>query len=984
MIGFSFGCWMLSIFAWGCADKDTDTGPPPPDALEIDDDGDGFTEKEGDCNDLDAFTFPGSAEHEAVFACMTDVDGDGWGSMEPIFGVAAGSDCDDLDAGMNNDDADGDGLGSCAGDCDDTDARINFQDHDGDGYHTCAGDCDDDNPMIHPGAAEKESAFACMLDADGDGWGNPIPPAGVEPGIDCDDSDARLNHNDADGDGYVSCLGDCDDMSAVLHPADNDGDGSSPCAGDCNDFDASLNRLDLDGDGFTSCVDDCNDDDNTVYPHAEELCDGQHNNCFDDDYDPFLAPIPERDVDNDGSVACANDGSTWKGWGELKGYEDCDDMSPIYNQNDIDGDGFSTCENDCNDNDSATFPGAAELESATACMRDADGDGYGEEQNCCYTLVMSDSWGDGWNGGYVTAYQNNISIGTYSVTENSGYSETVSICLEDGSSFLLQYTAGTREEENSFVLYSPDGQILVSEGSTPNTGDLYSTYLLWSSHNTCVVKLNIDSGIDCDDSFSTVSPSAVEIYGDGIDNNCNQITDGHTTILSSHIQYRGEASGDKLGSIMSAVRDVDGDGHADLLIGSPENDDAGTGAGKIYFLSGANMVDGSYDITQADLQILGAAAEDKAGSSISSAGDIDGDERFDILIGAPFSDFAGNASGIAYLFKGAYISNGTTSVSSADIRFYGENPVDLAGSYVGTAGDVDDDGFDDLIIGAPYSDAGGTRSGQVYLFLGSDLTALTYSVSESYASFYGEAVYDEVKYAKGVGDVDGDGLDDIMVGVPQNDDGGTDAGKVYLIYGSSLSGGSLPVSLSDIAFVGEQAQDKAGFAVQGCGDINADGLEDILVSAPKSDVNGTNSGKIYLITNAAMLSTSMSLSSVPRYFYGETAGDEAGTGLSSISDLDGDGMRELVLGAPFNSEADFQAGKAYIYYSSDIGFGSHNLASSNLSYTAEESNNYLGATILAPGDINNDGNKDLVLGAYGNHVNGANTGMIYVFLNPFE
>lgn len=974
---------LLCLFV-GCMDKETDTGTPPPDPLTIDDDGDGYTEKDGDCDDLDAFTFPGSAEHEAVFACMTDADGDGWGDDEPMFGVAAGTDCDDLDAAMNNDDVDGDGLGACEGDCDDTDARINFQDQDGDGFHTCAGDCDDDNPMIHPGAAERESASDCMLDADGDGWGDSIPPNGVVPGIDCDDSDARLNHSDLDGDGYVSCLNDCDDSSAFLTPEDNDGDGSSTCEGDCNDSEASLNRLDEDGDGFTSCVDDCNDQDNTVYPNAQELCDGQHNNCFDEEYDPYLPPIPERDVDGDGSVACADDGSVWQGLTPVEGYEDCDDMSAAYNQSDTDGDGFSTCADDCNDGDAFVYPGAAYLDSTTECMRDFDGDGFGEDQSCCYTLEMNDSWGDGWNGGYITAYENNISIGTYSVSENSGSSETASVCISDGSSFLLQYTAGTREEENSYTLLSPDGATLVSDGPYPTSGDVYGTYLLWSSQTSCVVKLNIASGTDCDDSLSTVSPIADELYGDEVDNNCNGIIDGQTDISSAQIEYRGEQAGDRLGSVMSAVRDVDGDGYADFLVGSPESDDTGVGSGKVYFLSGINMTDGSYDISQADLQILGAAAEDKAGTSVSTAGDIDGDERFDFLIGAPFSDIAGNASGAVYLFKGATISSGTSSVSSADIIFYGENQVDLAGSYVGSAGDVDADGFDDLLIGAPYSDAGGNRSGKVYLFNGSDLNGISYSVSEANSAFYGEGIYDEVQYGTGVGDVDGDGLDDIAIGAPQNDDGGSDAGKVYLIYGSSLSPLSLPLSLSDLAFVGEYLGDQAGTTIEGCGDINADGLEDILVAAPGSDENGANSGKVYLITNSAMLTTSMSLSTMPRYFYGETAGDEAGTGLSSINDLDGDGMKELLIGAPLNGEADFNAGKAYVYYSSEIGLGAHDLADSSLSYTGVESNNYVGGTVLAPGDLNNDGVKDLILGASGNNVNGANTGMIFVFLNPFE
>ncbi|MEC7983537.1 MAG: putative metal-binding motif-containing protein, partial [Myxococcota bacterium] len=471
---------MLSIFLlylpFACSEKDQDSAvsPPPIDTNTIDDDGDGFTEEDGDCDDEDPLTFPGVAEHEAVFACMTDNDGDGWGSDEPKFGVASGTDCDDNDPNMNNDDVDGDGLGGCEGDCDDNDAFQNLRDNDGDGYASCNGDCDDNDPLIHPGAAELESLTACMQDADQDGWGAQIPPNGIEAGTDCDDSDARLSHTDLDGDGFSSCNNDCDDNSAALYPYDMDGDGTSPCDGDCDDTDATLNRSDLDNDGFTSCVNDCNDNDATVFPNADERCDGQYNDCNSPDYDTTLPPVPERDSDGDGSVECEEDGSTWVGSSTVLGYADCDDNSPSYNQNDSDGDGYSTCDGDCDDNDEFTFPGIASLDSSTACMTDNDGDGYGAVQNCCYELVMTDNFGDGWNGGYITVYEDNISIGTYSVTESEGSTSTDSVCISDGSVFLLQYTAGLREGENSYSLYDPNGTLVYSAGPQPTIGDVYT------------------------------------------------------------------------------------------------------------------------------------------------------------------------------------------------------------------------------------------------------------------------------------------------------------------------------------------------------------------------------------------------------------------------------------------------------------------------------------------------------------------------------
>ena len=101
---------------------------------------------------------------------------------------------------------------------------------------------------------------------------------------------------------------------------------------------------------------------------------------------------------------------------------------------------------------------------------------------------MNDSWGDGWNGGYITAYENNISIGTYSVSENSGTSETASVCISDGSSFLLQYTQ-EREKKKTAIRFCLQMALRLSlDGLYPTSGDVYGTYLLWSSQTSCVVK----------------------------------------------------------------------------------------------------------------------------------------------------------------------------------------------------------------------------------------------------------------------------------------------------------------------------------------------------------------------------------------------------------------------------------------------------------------------------------------------------------------
>jgi hypothetical protein len=150
-----------------------------------DDDGDGFISCIDDCDDYNSFTYPGAGYNEAdPTACMTDVDGDGWGDMATSGDVSMGTDCDDSDAAKNNSDVDVDGLSACDGDCDDNDAEIGFEDLDGDGFSSCLDDCFDsdadmdmdgvpDSAAVYPGAASMEPTL-CTADVDGDGYGDAL------------------------------------------------------------------------------------------------------------------------------------------------------------------------------------------------------------------------------------------------------------------------------------------------------------------------------------------------------------------------------------------------------------------------------------------------------------------------------------------------------------------------------------------------------------------------------------------------------------------------------------------------------------------------------------------------------------------------------------------------------------------------------------------------------------------------------------------
>jgi hypothetical protein len=367
--------------------------------------------------------------------------------------------------------------------------------------------------------------------------------------------------------------------------------------------------------------------------------------------------------------------------------------------------------------------------------------------------------------------------------------------------------------------------------------------------------------------------------------------------------FIGEGSYNFAGSSVSSAGDVDGDGLDDILIGAWGNGNGGVDAGKVYLILGSSLgVSSIIDLSLADYSFIGENSYNFAGSSVSSAGDVDGDGLDDILIGASGNDEAGPYAGKIYLILGS--SLGVSSIidlSVSDYSFIGESNYDYAGNSVSSAGDVNGDGLDDILIGAHNNNDGGWSAGKTYLILGSSLgVSSIIDLSLADYSFIGENADDLAgSSVSSAGDVNGDGFDDILIGAYLNDQGKTDAGKIYLILGSSLGVSSIiDLSVSDYSFIGETAGDNAGNSVSSVGDVDGDGLDDILIGAWGNGNNGVYAGKTYLIFGSSLAVSSIIDLSVSDYFFiGENANDFAGYSVSSAGDVDGDGLDDILMGA---------------------------------------------------------------------------------------
>jgi VCBS repeat-containing protein len=308
---------------------------------------------------------------------------------------------------------------------------------------------------------------------------------------------------------------------------------------------------------------------------------------------------------------------------------------------------------------------------------------------------------------------------------------------------------------------------------------------------------------------------------------------------------------------------------------------------------------------------------------------------------------------------------------------------DLAGRSVSSGGDVNGDGFDDLIIGAYGADPDGNSfAGTSYVVFGKaggfgtsfDLASL--DGSNGFA-ISGIDAFDNSGFSvSSAGDLNGDGLADLIIGAPGGDPSGAASGESYVVFGSA---GGFAASL-DLASLdgatgfridGIGSGDESGFAVSAAGDVNGDGFDDLLIGAYRADADGKLvAGESYVVFGkAGSFGSSIDLSSLNGAngfrIDGINAGDQSGFSVSAAGDVNGDGIDDLVIGAP---EASSGAGAAYVLFGKTDGFDSSlDLASLNgtngFALTGIDAADNAGFAVSSVGDLNGDGFDDLVVGA---------------------
>jgi len=399
----------------------------------------------------------------------------------------------------------------------------------------------------------------------------------------------------------------------------------------------------------------------------------------------------------------------------------------------------------------------------------------------------------------------------------------------------------------------------------------------------------------------------------------------------------------QLGSSVANAGDINGDGYSDAIVGAPgaANGQAGEGLAYVHYgsLTGLPVVPS----LTLEVNVAGAAF----GSSVASAGDVNGDGYADVVVGAPQSGGIGRA----YIFHG-----GPGGLNPVPVLTLSGTSGSLFGTSVFKAGDHNVDGYSDVIIGAPGADL-------VFVYPGSGTglvaTPVIFSAPVAGGSF-GASVCT-------AGDVNGDGFSDMIVGAPELSNGQALEGAFYVYIGALITLPTTPAYAYESNVPGR----RLGASVAGAGDVNGDGFYDIIAGAPNATNPETNEGIVYAFYG----SPNPGIFTASTFFQSNSVNARFGTSVAEAGDVNGDGYADVVVGGAGFTNGEANEGRAWVYLGGTMALQ----AANNTTLEPNIANEAFGTAVAGGGDVDGDGYSDVIIGSPNAAPTAANEGTVRAY-----